>query len=549
MRRRPQGGIAVAPVRQGQIRGGVDSARSEGADCRFPAETGFLVTERDTGEGHHLQSVLEGFHDARVLCVGDVMLDRFVYGRVDRVSAEAPIQILHVGDQQAMLGGVGNVGRNVVSLGAEAVLVAVTGDDTAAGEIADLTRAEGRLESRLIVEAGRPSTVKTRYVAEGQQLLRADEETTEPISDETAGRVLAAIRAELQRADVMVISDYTKGMLTDYVLATAIAEARALDVPVIADPKRQDFTPYAGATILKPNRAELEAAAEMPCTTQEEVEAAAGKVMGDCRIPAMLVTRSEQGMSLIQPDAEPIHLGAKALEVFDVSGAGDTVVATMAVAIAAGADLEIAAEMANVAGGIVVGKVGTATVCRDELAAGLLAADCSSVEAKIVSLDAAEAVVERWRKQDEKVGFTNGCFDLLHPGHVSLLTESKAACDRLIVALNSDASVKRLKGDDRPVQHEEARAIVLASLEMVDMVVVFSEDTPIPLLERLRPDVLIKGGDYTIDEVVGADVVRAYGGEIKLATLIPGQSSTNVIAKMSSRPAPASLGVSTWRSA
>jgi D-beta-D-heptose 7-phosphate kinase/D-beta-D-heptose 1-phosphate adenosyltransferase len=461
------------------------------------------------------------------------MLDRFVHGRVDRVSAEAPIQILHVGSQQAMLGGVGNVGRNVVSLGAHATLIAVIGDDSAATQIADLAESEEQLTPRLIVEAGRPSTVKTRYIAEGQQLLRADDETDAAISDETARRVIAAVESELRRADVMVLSDYMKGVLTDPVLAAAIAAARAAGVPVIADPKRDDFEAYAGVAVLKPNQAELAAAARLPCGSDKEVEAAARKAMRDCGIDAMLVSRSEQGMSLVERHAPPMHLPAKAREVFDVSGAGDTVVATAAVAIAAGADHAVAAELANVAGGIVVGKSGTAVVSHDELASGLLAAEVASSEAKVVSAEASLAAVKRWRKRGQRVGFTNGCFDLLHPGHVSLLEEARAACDRLVVAMNSDESVKRLKGENRPVQHEAARAIVLASLSMVDLVVVFSEDTPTALIGLLQPDVLIKGGDYTIDEVVGGDLVRAYGGEVRLASVVPGYSSSKVIAKMS----------------
>jgi len=488
----------------------------------------------------HPQSIFDGFHGARVLCVGDIMLDQFVYGGVDRVSAEAPVQVLHVSSKRAMLGGVGNVGRNVGALGAHAVIVAVTGDGPAAGQIADLIRSEERLTPRLIVEAGRPSTVKTRYIAEGQQLLRADDETTEPISGETAERVLATIRAELREADAMVLSDYMKGVLTDDVLEFAIAEAKAAGVPVVADPKRHDLAAYSGVTILKPNKAELAAAARLPCGTDSEVEEAARHAMSEFGIDAMMVSRSEQGMTLVRRDVEPLHFPAKALEVFDVSGAGDTVVATTAVALAAGADLDSATELANVAGGIVVGKVGTAVVDGDELARGLRATVASSTEAKIMSPESALDVVDRWRKQGHKVGFSNGCFDLLHPGHVSLLTEAAAACDRLIVGLNSDASVRRLKGEFRPVQYETARAIVLASLSMVDMVVIFSDDTPIRLIQLLTPDVLIKGADYTVDEIVGAEIVQGYGGEVKLASILPGHSSTGVIEKMSKRDAPSS---------
>jgi D-beta-D-heptose 7-phosphate kinase/D-beta-D-heptose 1-phosphate adenosyltransferase len=491
------------------------------------------VRGRRQGDGHHLQSFLDDFHAARVLCVGDVMLDRFVHGRVERVSAEAPIPILRVDSEQAMLGGVGNVARNVVSLGAHATLIVVTGDDPAATQIAELAESEERLTPRLIVEAGRPSTVKTRYIAKGQHLLRTDEETVSQISEETARRVVAAVELELGRIDVMVLSDYMKGVLTDDVLAATISAARAAGVPVIADPKRDDFEAYAGVTVLKPNQAELAAAARLPCGDGEEVEAAARKAMKDCAIDAMMVSRSEQGMSLVEGDEEPMHLPAKALEVFDVSGAGDTVVATAAVALALGADLSVAAELANAAGGIVVGKPGTAVVGRDELAANLLAAEVASFERKVVSAEASMAALDRWRERGQRVGFTNGCFDLLHPGHVSLLTEARAACDRLVVAMNSDESVKRLKGEDRPVQSEAARAIVLASLRMVDLVVIFSEDTPTALLELLQPDVLIKGGDYAIDDVVGAEVVRSYGGEVRLATLVPGYSSSKVIARLS----------------
>ena len=488
--------------------------------------------------GHRLQGFLDGFSDARVLCIGDVMLDRFIYGRVDRVSAEAPIQILHVGSNREMLGGVGNVARNVVALGAQAVLIAVTGDDQPASHVVELAESEHNLTAHLIVEPRRPSTVKTRYIAEGQQLLRADEETTAWISDDTAQSVMSVVRSELRRADVLVLSDYAKGVLTDDLLSQVIAEAREAGIPVIADSKRENFDAYAGVSILTPNLGELAAATGLPCGSDEEVEASAQAAMNAFGIETMMVTRSEHGMSVVRRGAKPLHLSAKALEVFDVSGAGDTVVATTAVALAAGADLEIAAELANTAGGIVVAKAGTAVVSREELAVGLPEAQSTSTTAKIMSAEMAMTAVDRWRKWGLKVGLTNGCFDLLHPGHVSLLTEAKASCDRLIVAMNGDKSVKRLKGEGRPVQSELSRAIVLASLSVVDMVVVFPEDTPVPLLELLKPDVLIKGGDYAIEEIVGAETVRDYGGEVKLAALVPGHSSSKVIARMS-RPTPA----------
>ena len=499
--------------------------------ARPVAEIG--LAQHQTNELHPLQQLLSDFDDVRVVCLGDIMLDQYIYGRVERVSAEAPIPIIHASSQRAMLGGVGNVARNACELGAHAVLIAVTGDDDSADRIRSLSAGEPKLTARLVREQPRTTTVKTRYIADGQQLLRADEESTEPIRPETAEQIIKVLAEEIQAADALVLSDYLKGVLTDDVLAAAIAEAQAAGVPIVADPKRNNFSAYSGVTVLKPNLGELAAAARTSCQTNAEVEDAARKIMEDAAIDAMMVSRSERGLSLVERDAQTIHFSARALEVFDVSGAGDTMVSTTAVALAAGADLPLAAELANVAAGIVVGKVGTAVVNCDELAERLLEIELTGPEEKVVSADAAVADVERWRQQGKRIGFTNGCFDLLHPGHVSLLTQARSACDRLIVGLNSDDSIRRLKGEDRPVQTELARAIVLASLGFVDRVIIFSEDTPVSLLENLQPDVLVKGADYKIDEVVGADVVRAYGGEIKLAKLVPGQSSTAVIAKMS----------------
>ncbi len=486
-------------------------------------------------EGHILHSFLDRFAEARVLCIGDVMLDRFVYGQVGRISPEAPIQVLRVGSESAMLGGAGNVARNVAGLGGRATLIAVIGDDDVGRQITAMADSEEGLDARFVAEAGRPSTVKTRYIAAGQQLLRADAETARGVEKETSKKLIAAFESALPDVDVVVLSDYAKGALGDATLRATIDAANAAGLPVIADPKRADLSAYAGVTVLKPNRAELATALGMPCDDDDDIAAAAQAAVGDLGLEALMVSRSRQGMTLAVRGAEPLHLPARALEVFDVSGAGDTVVATTAVALAAGAELAVAAQLANIAGGVVVGKVGTAVVTRDELASALMAAEVSSSEAKVVSADAAVAAVARWRAQGLRTGFTNGCFDLLHPGHVSLLTEARAACDRLIVGLNSDESVTRLKGEGRPIQNETARAIVLASLATVDLVVIFSEDTPVPLLELLKPEVLVKGGDYKLDEVVGAEIVRGFGGEVRLAAFVPGHSASGVIARMGNR--------------
>ena len=460
------------------------------------------------------------------------MLDRYVYGTVERISAEAPIPIVRVNRQASMLGGVGNVARNIASAGGSATLLAAAGDDGAGGELAALVADSTAIEAHLAAEPGRPTTVKTRYVAAGQQLLRADGETTVAIAPATSTALVEQLQQSLTDADVLVLSDYAKGVLTDDLLRATIDCAQKAGKPVVADPKRQDFSAYAGVDYLKPNRSELAAATGLPCDSDDEVTRAATEVIQQCRIGAVLVSRSEQGISLIPARGDPVHLPVRAPEVFDVSGAGDTVVAVFAMALAAGAMPADAAHLANLAAAIVVGKVGTAAVGRDELAAAVLAEEVSSSEDKIVSADAALADVERWKSRGLKVGFTNGCFDLLHPGHISLLQEAKGGCDRLLVAINSDASARRLKGPDRPVQNEAARALVLASLSVVDRVLIFADATPIPLLQRLRPDVLIKGGDYAIDQVVGGDIVQGYGGAVKLAAFQPGHSSSKVISRM-----------------
>ncbi len=492
-----------------------------------------MIAEGRWGDaGRALDEILDQVHAARVVCLGDVMLDRFCYGQVDRVSNEAPIQIMQLQSEASMLGGVGNVGRNVVALGAHAVLIGVVGDDAAAQEIRELAEFEERLEHRLIVDPGRPSTVKTRFVAGGQQLLRADHESIEPIDSVTTKLVLDQLGAALRRCDVLVLSDYTKGVLTDEVLERAIDLAKRASVPVIADPKRHDLSAYAGVTVLKPNRGELSRALRMPCDTDEEVEAAASRVAIDCGIESVLVSRSEHGMSLISPGRPAIHLPARALEVFDVSGAGDTVVATTAVAVAVGAPLPAAAELANLAGGVVVGKLGTAVTSRDELSAALLVAGVSKAEAKVKSALAVHAEVERWRKERQRIAFTHGGFDLLHPGHISLLTQAREHCDRLIVGLYSDSLVARRKGPGRPIQDELARAIVLASMELVDRVIIYGEESPNALLHLLEPDILITGGDHPVDQTPGASVVQAYGGTVKAARRLMDHSSTQLVEQL-----------------
>ncbi|NBG95010.1 D-glycero-beta-D-manno-heptose-7-phosphate kinase [Pyruvatibacter mobilis] len=481
--------------------------------------------------------ILARFPQGRVVCLGDIMLDRYVYGRVDRISPEAPIPVIAVEREAAMLGGVGNVARNVASLGGTAGLLATIGDDEAGREVLRLISEEERIEPDLITDIGRATTVKTRFVAGAQQLLRADQEVALPLSGESVDAIVEAAREDMANAGVIVLSDYAKGCLSDNVLQAIIGTARDMGLPVIVDPKSADFSRYSGATMIKPNLKELALATGMPCGTDAEVLDAATEALAHANADAILVTRSQAGMTLVMraPSGEGIeahHFPARALEVFDVSGAGDTVLATLGLAIAAGADLPQAAAIANAAAGLVVAKIGTAVVYPGELTHALHEADVNKADQKICTLTEALDRVERWRAQGQSVGFTNGCFDLIHPGHLSLLRQSRAECDRLVVGLNSDSSVKQLKGESRPLQGELARALVLASLEDVDMVVIFSDETPLTLISTLKPDVLVKGADYTVETVVGADIVQANGGRVVLAELVAGQSTTNTIARM-----------------
>ncbi|MCE9649125.1 MAG: D-glycero-beta-D-manno-heptose-7-phosphate kinase [Parvibaculum sp.] len=476
----------------------------------------------------------ERLRDTRVLCVGDVMLDRYVYGDVERVSPEAPIPVLRVREERAMLGGAGNVARNLSALGVQVSFAGVVGADEAGNEIARMLDALTRMDARIVVDATRRSTVKTRYVGMNQQMLRADHETVAALSLARQEDLIRHVRSLLPMAQVLVLSDYGKGVLTASVCRTLIEEARDLNIPVIVDPKGRNYTIYRGASVITPNRRELAEATGHILGDDASVVAAARELVEQCGIASVLVTRSQEGMSVIAEDGAVTHLPAEAREVFDVSGAGDTAISTLAAALGAGLPLVDAAGLANAAAGLVVGKVGTAVVYRDELAAKLRERKLTSLDQKVATQHTAQDIAAGWRRKGLRVGFTNGCFDLLHPGHVALLAQARALCDRLVVGLNSDASVTRLKGPTRPVQPEVARATVLASMSNVDLVVLFEEDTPRELIEMLRPDVLIKGGDYSVDTIVGADFVLANGGRVEIIDLVPGFSTTKTVEKMNS---------------
>ena len=471
--------------------------------------------------------------NAAVLCIGDVMLDQYVYGGVDRVSPEAPIPVLNVSRRTRALGGAGNVASNIAALGAVPRLVSVIGDDAAGGQVREIVAESGGIESHLLVDLTRPTTVKTRFIAGSQQLLRADDESIGGLARDLLERVVEAAIATLDTAapGATILSDYGKGVLTGDVIGQLIAASRAAKVPVVVDPKGADYTKYSGADVLTPNRKELSEATRMATGSSDEIVEAARHLVESCGVRHVLVTRGAEGMSLVSAAGAPVHLPALAREIFDVSGAGDTVVAVLATGLAAGMSIAEAAQLANVAAGLVVAKVGTAVVRNAELADAVDAA--ASVAEKVCDRNQLAEQIAQWRSRGLTVGFTNGCFDLVHPGHIALLEQADRECDRLIVGVNSDASVGRLKGPGRPVQDANARCRVLASVAAVDAVVVFDDDTPLELIRQFRPDVLIKGADYALDAVVGGDIVQAYGGRVVLAELIDGFSTTATIERLS----------------
>jgi D-beta-D-heptose 7-phosphate kinase/D-beta-D-heptose 1-phosphate adenosyltransferase len=482
---------------------------------------------------------LSGLGDATVLCVGDLMLDTYVYGEVERISPEAPAPVLAVRREDVIVGGAGNVARNVGALGARCIFAGVIGDDPAGKTLDAAFRQEDLIETHLVVDPARPTTRKARFVSEhhSTHLLRADWELVRPIAGDIEAAMIDTAARALPHVGAVVLSDYSKGVLTPAVVRAVIEAARKLGKPVVVDPKYGDYGVYRGTTLITPNRKELSAATRLPADSEDELARAGAALLDLVECEAALVTLSEHGMTLIARGQPAVHVPSYPVKVLDVSGAGDTVVATLAAFLAGGAGYEEAMRAANAAASVVVGKRGTATVSVPELRGRILPAATLAAEQKIMpDWPALDQRLAAWRADELRIGFTNGCFDLLHPGHVKLLAEARAACDRLVVGLNSDASIKRIKGDGRPVQHEMARAEVLAALAAVDLVVLFDQDTPLDLIRRVRPNVLVKGADYRLDQVIGREVVEAESGEVILVDLVPGHSTSDLIARL---PAPA----------
>ena len=480
--------------------------------------------------GAHLPGLVRAAAGKRIVCVGDVMLDRFIYGSVTRISPEAPVPIMRRTRESAMPGGAGNVARNLASLGLAVSLIGVVGDDGEGRELAALLGDIDGVAADLIAMRERATTLKTRFVAGGQQLLRVDAEDTSPIGTSSEAELIASIADEASRASVIILSDYAKGAVTDGVIAAALEAGKTYGIPVIADPKGRDFARYGAVDLIKPNASELSTAMRLPVETDQEIDDALTAAQTALPAKSVVVTRAAKGMSYASNGEPVVHLSGQAREVYDVSGAGDTSIAALALGLAGGGELADAVALAITASGIAVGKSGTATVSADELLSSLQMG-LRNGGVSYLSLDAATAQIATWREAGLTVGFTNGCFDILHPGHLRVLEEAKSRCGRLVVGLNSDASVKRLKGPTRPVNDADSRARVLSGLMAVDAVVVFEDDTPQALIEALQPDLLVKGGDYTIETIVGADIVQARGGSVHIVPLVDGQSTTAAIAR------------------
>lgn len=465
------------------------------------------------------------------LVIGDLMLDRYLIGEVERISPEAPVPVVLLKQENERAGGAANVAANLSLLGIRTTMAGIIGDDAEGRALLDMLR-ELNIDSAIVTSQQRPTVTKTRILGGHQQMMRLDKESrlafTESENNALHEQVSQAIA---QKPDVIILSDYAKGVLSDALCQAVIAQAKALGIPVLVDPKGRDYTKYQGATALTPNKKETSEACGIDAMDTDRLLQAAADLRDHLGLKFLAVTRGEEGISLLEQN-ETIHIPAAAMQVFDVSGAGDTVIATLAAGLVHGLSHRQAFELANIAAGIVVGKVGTVPVNREELLAELISQDSVEQADKICELETLLGRVRQWRQQKKRIVFTNGCFDLLHAGHVTYLEAARKTGDKLILGLNTDRSVSALKGPSRPVIHEADRARVLAALEAIDAVILFDEDTPLQLIDAIRPDVIVKGSDYSEDQVVGGKEVKSWGGKVALIDIVPGRSTSNIIEKL-----------------
>jgi D-beta-D-heptose 7-phosphate kinase/D-beta-D-heptose 1-phosphate adenosyltransferase len=478
-----------------------------------------------------MEHFLRRLAELKILVIGDLMLDEYLWGKTERISPEAPVQIVEVEKEELRLGGAGNVVNNLAALGCKVHVAGIVGDHhdgrTLYGFLQDLNvncdalyQVEGRIVSR-----------KTRVIASHQQMLRIDRESRHNINPEHEQLLIDHISELSSPFDAVIISDYLKGVLTPKVLSAVISYGRIKGIPIVVDPKGGDFSRYSGATVLTPNRREAQLASGIHIVDEQSLCDAGKKLLMDLDLELLVLTRSQEGMTLFYRDGRNVHLPTQAQEVFDVSGAGDTVVAILAAGLASGLSFDDSARVANLGAGVVVSKLGTSTISPAELDSAARHVDHGDAR-KILSRDELATIISLKREEEKKIVFTNGCFDLLHVGHVKYLQKAKTFGDVLVLGLNSDASIKRLKGEKRPLICEEERAHILAALDCVDYVTIFDEDTPVDLIAAMWPDVLVKGADYSLDGVVGRELVESRGGKVELVEFVGGKSTTGIVEKV-----------------
>ncbi len=462
----------------------------------------------------------------KALIIGDIMLDRYVIGNVNRISPEAPVPIFLSDSTKQVLGGAGNVYNNLISLGVKTTLISLIGNDNFGSQIQSTLKNIKNTKFYLFKEKNKPTTVKTRYSVKGQQLIRVDEEKIDKLSDIAHKFILKTFKKELQKHNVVILSDYNKGIFTPKLTKELIKLSNTNKIPIIVDPKNKDFNIYKNASLITPNQLEASLVTNLPCKNNKETEVCAKSIMNRFSIKNVLITRGSGGLSYIEKNMS-IHQPTNKIEVFDVSGAGDTVLAILSVCVPNKIPVKKSLELANKAAGVVVGKIGTSTISLKEL---------FKEEQLFINkkrpLSELKKIVADYKKKKYKVGFTNGCFDILHMGHINYLEESKKLCDKLIIAINSDSSVKKIKGKNRPINNQEARVKVLSALNLCDHVIIFNQPTPIQLIKSLKPHIITKGGDYKKENVVGYNEVKKWQGQVHIINYTEGISTTSILEKL-----------------
>jgi D-beta-D-heptose 7-phosphate kinase/D-beta-D-heptose 1-phosphate adenosyltransferase len=474
---------------------------------------------------------LDSDHRPRLLVIGDLILDEYIWGAINRISPEAPVPILETKSENLALGGAANVANNLTELGCEVHLVGAIGKDEKGERLLSLISGQGINTEGIFRFVHRPTTSKIRIVAHNQQVLRIDKEDNRPITEETESKFVQHINKILPEMDCIICSDYRKGVLTEKVFKAVIHRAKNSKKRVLVDPKSSDFTLYKGATLVTPNQYEVEQAVPIKIQDRNDLDRAAEYLLNLTHAEVLLITRGKDGMMLYQNKEEPVDIDTQAKEVFDVTGAGDTVVSVLGMALAIGFNYKDSAWLSNMAASIVVGKVGTATVTLNEINE-YLQEEMLRTSHTILKLEELKKIVSLAKSTGKTIVFTNGCFDIVHGGHIEFLQKAKAMGDLLVVGLNSDESVRELKGEGRPIKSERERANIISALKYVDYITIFDDDTPEEVIREVRPDILVKGDDYKMDEVVGREIVEGYGAHVELIPIVHGLSTTGTVEKI-----------------